>query len=202
MKSRPTAIEALYGFNLPVHERYLGWMRGIVVDFHSGWSFQWARPVNDLLAERLPLTLLISLLSMVVSWLIAIPVGVVLRHPPVFDSRLCLYLLRLLGPRHPRIPPSPGHGTGYCSGSSVFPPAVLYDHLLRGRADAVAQVREHTAAPDPAAADHRPGRHRRHHPDHARQPARRGAGVSTWCRPAPGAWPNSGCCSSSRCGSR
>ncbi|MDE0229948.1 MAG: ABC transporter permease [Spirochaetaceae bacterium] len=69
-------LEALYGFNRPVHERYLRWMQGIVVDFNFGWSFQWARPVNDLLAERLPLTLLISLLSLVVSWLIAIPIGI------------------------------------------------------------------------------------------------------------------------------
>ena len=69
-------LEAMYGFDLPVHERYLRWMRGIVFDFNFGWSFQWTRPVNDLLAERLPLTLLISLLSLVVSWLIAIPIGI------------------------------------------------------------------------------------------------------------------------------
>lgn len=69
-------LEAMYGFDQPVYMRYLRWMKGILFDFNFGWSFQWDRPVNDLLAERLPLTLTISLLSLVVSWAIAIPIGI------------------------------------------------------------------------------------------------------------------------------
>ena len=69
-------LEQMYGFDLPTHQRYLRWMKGIFFDFNFGWSFQWTRPVNELLAERLPLTLLISLLSLIVSWLIAIPIGI------------------------------------------------------------------------------------------------------------------------------
>lgn len=69
-------LEQMYGFDLPTHQRYLRWMKGIVFDFNFGWSFQFTRPVNELLSERLPLTLLISLLSLIVSWLIAIPIGI------------------------------------------------------------------------------------------------------------------------------
>ena len=65
-------LEAMYGFDQPVYMRYLRWMKGILLDFNFGWSFQWDRPVNDLLAERLPLTLAISMLSLVVSWAIEI----------------------------------------------------------------------------------------------------------------------------------
>lgn len=69
-------LVAMYGFDQPTHIRYLRWMEGILFDFNFGWSFQWNRTVNELLAERLPLTLVISLLSLAVSWLIAIPIGI------------------------------------------------------------------------------------------------------------------------------
>jgi peptide/nickel transport system permease protein len=69
-------LTAMYGFDQPAHMRYIRWMRGILFDFNFGWSFQWNRTVNELLAERLPLTLTISLLSLIVSWAIAIPIGI------------------------------------------------------------------------------------------------------------------------------
>ena len=56
--------------------RYLRWMRGIIFDFNFGWSFQWNRTVNELIGERLPLTLTIAVLSLIVSWVIAIPIGI------------------------------------------------------------------------------------------------------------------------------
>jgi peptide/nickel transport system permease protein len=67
---------AMYGFDQPTYVRYFRWMRGILFDFNFGWSFQWNRTVNELLAERLPLTLTISLLALLVSWGIAIPIGI------------------------------------------------------------------------------------------------------------------------------
>ena len=67
---------AMYGFDDPAYMRYLRWMRGIIFDFNFGWSFQWNRTVNELLAERLPLTLTIAVLSLIVSWVIAIPIGI------------------------------------------------------------------------------------------------------------------------------
>lgn len=69
-------LVAMYGFDQPAYMRYLNWMESILFDFNFGWSFQWNRTVNELLAERLPLTLTISLLSLVVSWAIAIPIGI------------------------------------------------------------------------------------------------------------------------------
>lgn len=69
-------IIVMYGFDQPAYTRYLRWMEGILVDGNFGWSFQWNRTVNELLAERLPLTLLISISSLLISWLIAIPIGI------------------------------------------------------------------------------------------------------------------------------
>ena len=69
-------LVAMYGFDQPAYKRYFRWMEGILADFNFGWSFQWNRSVNELLEERLPLTLWISILSLIVSWLIAIPIGI------------------------------------------------------------------------------------------------------------------------------
>ena len=66
----------MYGFDEPVWKRYIKWMRGILFKFNFGWSFQWGKTVNELLGERLPLTLLISISALIVSWVIAIPIGI------------------------------------------------------------------------------------------------------------------------------
>lgn len=66
----------MYGFDQSGYVRYAKWMEGILLRGDFGWSFQWNRSVNDLLAERLPLTLLISFVSLIVSWAIAIPIGI------------------------------------------------------------------------------------------------------------------------------
>jgi peptide/nickel transport system permease protein len=69
-------LTQMYGFDQPAYIRYVKWMRGILVNGDFGWSFQWNKPVNEILQERLPLTLTISLLSLIFSWSIAIPIGI------------------------------------------------------------------------------------------------------------------------------
>jgi len=65
-----------YGLDKPAYQRYIQWISNIIFDGNLGWSFQWNRSVNGLLAERLPMTIMISLLSLLVSWIIAIPIGI------------------------------------------------------------------------------------------------------------------------------
>lgn len=69
-------ITQMYGFDQPAYVRYLNWMRGILTRGDFGWSFQWGASVNDVIRDRLPLTLIISILSLIVSWAIAIPIGI------------------------------------------------------------------------------------------------------------------------------
>ena len=69
-------LTAMYGFDQPSYVRYAKWMQGIVTKGDFGWSFQWGKPVNDILRERLPFTILISFSALILSWLIAIPVGI------------------------------------------------------------------------------------------------------------------------------
>jgi peptide/nickel transport system permease protein len=69
------ALQKQYGLGEPVYMQYAKWMWGI---FHGdfGRSFKWNAPVSDLIWERLGLTIVVSLSTLVVSWLVAFPVGI------------------------------------------------------------------------------------------------------------------------------
>ena len=75
-ESQLMALEQQYGLNQPVYVQYWKWISGIVFRGDWGRSFEWGKPVADLIWERIGLTMFISLLTILVSWLIAIPAGV------------------------------------------------------------------------------------------------------------------------------
>ena len=64
-----------YGLDQPKAVRYIKWIAGFPRgDF--GYSFEWKRPVRELIAARLGLTVLLSVLSLALMWLVAVPVGI------------------------------------------------------------------------------------------------------------------------------
>jgi peptide/nickel transport system permease protein len=65
-----------YGLGQPVYVQYYKWVSGIILRGDWGQSMEWRRPVKDLIWERLALTMFLSLVSILVSWFIAIPIGV------------------------------------------------------------------------------------------------------------------------------
>lgn len=68
-------LVALYGLNRPLHTQYLSWVRRISRgDF--GRSFKSGRPVLSLILERVPVTLSINLLALILIFGIAVPIGV------------------------------------------------------------------------------------------------------------------------------
>lgn len=69
-------LEELYGLNRPLYVQYLDWLWRLVhLDFGISMSAD-ARPVMDKILERLPLTVGMNVASLVLTLLIAIPVGV------------------------------------------------------------------------------------------------------------------------------
>ncbi len=66
--------------------RYFKWLSRIVT-FDFGVSSRDGRPVRTKIAERLPVTLLLSFLALVAAYLIAIPVGIIsaVRRNGIFD---------------------------------------------------------------------------------------------------------------------
>jgi peptide/nickel transport system permease protein len=71
-------IEALrqqYGLDAGPVEQYFRWL-GRFLQGDMGRSFEWNRPVVDLLRERLPYTIMLSLMTLLITYLIAIPLGI------------------------------------------------------------------------------------------------------------------------------
>ncbi len=64
------------GLNDPLVVQYWRWISAIVLHGDFGHSFHWNAPVADLIWGRLGITLILSTLSLVFTWIIAIPVGV------------------------------------------------------------------------------------------------------------------------------
>ena len=73
------ALESLrerYGMGQPVYIQYGKWVWGIITRGDWGQSMEWQRPVSELIWEKLGLTVALAVFSMLISWLIAIPMGV------------------------------------------------------------------------------------------------------------------------------
>ncbi len=75
----PEVIEFLrqkYGLDLPIHVQYVKWL-GNVVKGDFGESFRHRRPVLDLIAERIPYTLQLTLLALLFSTILGLIIGIV-----------------------------------------------------------------------------------------------------------------------------
>ena len=83
------ALRAEYGLDLPIHERYLKWVAGIIwtptdssyyrlYESHHDWkySFAYGKNVWDVIDDRLGLTILVSALIMLFQYGISLPIAV------------------------------------------------------------------------------------------------------------------------------
>jgi peptide/nickel transport system permease protein len=69
-------MEQRYGLGQPIYVQYYKWISGILLRGDWGQSMEWQQPVKDLIWERMALTVVLSGISLLVSWFVAIPVGV------------------------------------------------------------------------------------------------------------------------------
>lgn len=79
-KISPERIEELkqqFGLDRSWPEQYLLWLWRIVTKGDFGTSFLYQRSVASLIWERVPATLLLAIASLIVTWAIAIPLGIV-----------------------------------------------------------------------------------------------------------------------------
>ena len=68
-------LQEQYGLNTPIYVQYAKWMGGVLRgDF--GYSFDWRRPVATLLWDRLALTTIIGVSTLLLTWMIAFPIGI------------------------------------------------------------------------------------------------------------------------------
>ncbi len=68
-------LRVRYGFDQPILIRYLNWAGGMLTgDF--GYSFEYRLPVSDVVGDRLWLTILVSVVTIIFTWAVAFPIGI------------------------------------------------------------------------------------------------------------------------------
>ncbi len=75
-EARIASLKVQYGYGQPFIVRYGKWISGIFFRGDFGISMAWKEPVSSLLLSRLPYTVLISLCTIVFTYLVAIPIGI------------------------------------------------------------------------------------------------------------------------------
>ena len=97
--SQDQAIEAAdrmrerYGLNDPLVVQYFSWIKGIVTEGQFGFSFAYRKDVGELIAERLPRTLLLALMAHAISTFLGVGIGIVVapRQYSVIDNVSALF---------------------------------------------------------------------------------------------------------------
>ena len=64
-----------YGLGQPIYIQYLKWMKLMVVG-NFGMSMEWRRPVTEVIGDRLWLTIVVALASLLLTWVLALPIGI------------------------------------------------------------------------------------------------------------------------------
>src|SRR5213595_3478323 len=64
-----------YGLGQPIYVQYLKWMKLVVVG-NFGMSMEWRRPVTEVIGERLWLTIVVSVAALLLTWVLALPIGI------------------------------------------------------------------------------------------------------------------------------
>lgn len=70
------AISRQLGLDQPPVAQYFRWLGGVVTRFDFGYSFLQNRPVVTVIGELIGWTVFIALTTLLVSWLIAVPLGI------------------------------------------------------------------------------------------------------------------------------
>ncbi len=68
-------LKRRYGLDQPMYVQYWKWIKG-VVRWDFGVSIEWQKPINELIGQRLVMTLLLGLFTIIFTWTLAIPIGI------------------------------------------------------------------------------------------------------------------------------
>ena len=69
------AMRLAYGLNQPIWVQYWKWL-SMVASGNFGRSFEYGRPVTEVIGDRLWLTIGLSLGAIVITWALALPIGI------------------------------------------------------------------------------------------------------------------------------
>ena len=85
-------LREFYGLDKPMYVQYFKWMNQILHG-NLGFSFEFGLPVNDVIGERLLLTMILAAGTIVFIWLVAIPIGIVsaVRQYSIWDHTFTFF---------------------------------------------------------------------------------------------------------------
>ncbi len=92
-----------FGLDQPAPVRYFRWVSGIVTRGYWGRSLQWNKPVHEILAERVPMTIMISLMALIFLLGDRHSIGHLFGDPPVFAAGLHHYIYWVCGDSNARL---------------------------------------------------------------------------------------------------
>ena len=86
-------LDKIFGLDKPLHIQYFTWLKNFF-SFDFGVSFIDGRPVRQKIFERMPITILINVLAMMVIFIFSIPIGIksAIRRGSWFDRGVTLFV--------------------------------------------------------------------------------------------------------------
>ena len=69
-------LRRFYGLDEGLWGQYRTWISGMVLRGDFGFSFGWDLPVSEVIGQRVGLTALLSILTLMFIWIVAIPIGI------------------------------------------------------------------------------------------------------------------------------
>jgi peptide/nickel transport system permease protein len=69
------ALRQQYGLDQPLYVQYAKWM-GLMLRGNFGTSMEYNRPVREVIGDRLPLTMVVSIAAVILIWGVALPIGI------------------------------------------------------------------------------------------------------------------------------
>ena len=70
------AMRERYGLNEPIYVQYFKWVGNIVTEGDFGYSFMNDAPAEDMILDRIGMTMVVAFASFIFTWVVALPIGV------------------------------------------------------------------------------------------------------------------------------
>jgi peptide/nickel transport system permease protein len=90
------SLRKAYNLDKPIQMQYLYWVGGLMQG-DLGYSFMYQQPVNTLVGERIVLTMLIAFFSIIFTWVVAVPIGILSAVKQYSFSDYFTTVLAMLG---------------------------------------------------------------------------------------------------------
>src|SRR5919112_1973657 len=74
-KQEADNLRIQYGLDQPIYVQYFKWL-GLASRGNFGMAMEWGRPVTEVIGDRLALTMVVSIVAVLFTWALALPIGI------------------------------------------------------------------------------------------------------------------------------